>query len=243
MKENGRDQVWLTLGIFCAFVILPCAGYGADLTIGNTVSVNGNMNATSFSGDGSGLTNVPGQSSGLVVHDANGQALGVTMGLAQGTYGGFTWEIANGGYYKWNYPAILSQTIFIPSLNRQIIINLGSGFPEFGLSSAQHFFYPTSDCSGQAYGGPIASYQIYWSPVYPSSPGPFERMAFYTGQGKPSYMDIYSFSSNYPNFGWMYDCNNLYPAPTFPVSGLFVPLNEISLPFTVPVQLPLQFTN
>ena len=63
MKGKGRYQVWLTLGIFCVFVILPCAGYGASLTIGNTVSVNGNLNATSFSGDGSGLTNVGGNSS------------------------------------------------------------------------------------------------------------------------------------------------------------------------------------
>ena len=62
MKAKGRYQVWLTLGIFSVFVILPCAGYGASLTIGNTVSVNGNMNATSLSGDGSGLTNVGGSS-------------------------------------------------------------------------------------------------------------------------------------------------------------------------------------
>jgi hypothetical protein len=62
MKGKGRYQIWLTLGIFCVFVILPCAGYGASLTIGNTVSVDGNMNATSFSGDGSGLTNVGGNS-------------------------------------------------------------------------------------------------------------------------------------------------------------------------------------
>ena len=66
MKGKGRYQIWLTLGIFCVFVILPCAGYGAELEIGNTLSttgdwvVNGTINATHFSGDGSGLTNVPG---------------------------------------------------------------------------------------------------------------------------------------------------------------------------------------
>jgi hypothetical protein len=61
---KGRYQIWLSLGVSCLFVILPCAGYGASLTmtIGNTVSVNGNMNATSFTGDGSGLTNVGGSS-------------------------------------------------------------------------------------------------------------------------------------------------------------------------------------
>lgn len=62
MRGKGKYEGWLTLGVFWVFVILPCVGYGASLTIGNTVSVNGNMNATSFSGDGSGLTNVGGNS-------------------------------------------------------------------------------------------------------------------------------------------------------------------------------------
>jgi hypothetical protein len=68
MKGKGRYQIGLTLGIFCAFVILPCTGSGADLSIGNSVSttgnwtVNGAISATSFSGDGSGLTNVGGNS-------------------------------------------------------------------------------------------------------------------------------------------------------------------------------------
>ena len=62
MRRKGKYEGWLTLGTFWVFVILPCMGYGASLTIGNTVSVNGNMNATSFSGDGSGLTNVGGDS-------------------------------------------------------------------------------------------------------------------------------------------------------------------------------------
>jgi hypothetical protein len=66
MKGKGRYQIWLTFGIFCVFLILPCAGYGANLNIGNTVSTNGNwtvtgtISATSFSGDGSGLSNVQG---------------------------------------------------------------------------------------------------------------------------------------------------------------------------------------
>lgn len=66
MKGKGRDQIGLTFGIWCLLVILPCAGYGANLTIGNNVSttgnwtVNGTINATSFSGDGSGLSNVQG---------------------------------------------------------------------------------------------------------------------------------------------------------------------------------------
>jgi hypothetical protein len=66
MKGKGKYQIWLTLGISCLLVMLPCAGYGADLSIGNTVSTTGNwtvtgtINATSFSGDGSGLSNVQG---------------------------------------------------------------------------------------------------------------------------------------------------------------------------------------
>jgi hypothetical protein len=38
---KGKYEIWLTLGISCLFVMSPCAGYGASLTIGNTVSVTG----------------------------------------------------------------------------------------------------------------------------------------------------------------------------------------------------------
>jgi hypothetical protein len=60
MRRNF--QIWVITGISCLLIILPFAGYGASLTIGNTVSVNGNISATSFSGDGSELTNVGGNS-------------------------------------------------------------------------------------------------------------------------------------------------------------------------------------
>jgi hypothetical protein len=66
MKEKWRCQIWLTLGISGAFVISVCSGYGADLSIGSSVSttgdwtVTGTISATHFSGDGSGLANVAG---------------------------------------------------------------------------------------------------------------------------------------------------------------------------------------
>ncbi len=41
MKRKGRYQFGLFFGIFCVFVILPCGGYGANLTIGNTISATG----------------------------------------------------------------------------------------------------------------------------------------------------------------------------------------------------------
>jgi hypothetical protein len=62
---KGKYQIWLTIGISCLFTILPCEGYGADLSIGNNVSttgdwtVTGTINATHFSGDGSALSNIP----------------------------------------------------------------------------------------------------------------------------------------------------------------------------------------
>jgi nitrous oxidase accessory protein NosD len=62
MKSMWRHQIRVVLGISGLLSILTCEGYGASLTIGDTVSANGNMNATSFSGDGSGLTNVGGNS-------------------------------------------------------------------------------------------------------------------------------------------------------------------------------------
>ncbi len=66
MKGKEKHQIWMVLSVLCLFVILPCVGYGADLGIGNNVSttgnwtVNGTVNATSFIGDGSGLSNVTG---------------------------------------------------------------------------------------------------------------------------------------------------------------------------------------
>jgi hypothetical protein len=64
MKGRGRYQIRLTFAIFCLFIFLPCTGHSADLSIGDTVSttgdwtVNGNITATSISGNGSGLTSV-----------------------------------------------------------------------------------------------------------------------------------------------------------------------------------------
>jgi hypothetical protein len=50
MKNIGKHQMWTVLGISCLLSLLTCESYGASLTIGNTVSVNGNLNATSLSG-------------------------------------------------------------------------------------------------------------------------------------------------------------------------------------------------
>ena len=41
MKEKERFPFGLIFGISCLFVILPCSGYGASLTIGNTISMTG----------------------------------------------------------------------------------------------------------------------------------------------------------------------------------------------------------
>jgi hypothetical protein len=56
MKRS--HQMWLSLGVSCLFFVLPCAGHGASLTVGDSVSVSGPMIATHYSGDGSGLFNV-----------------------------------------------------------------------------------------------------------------------------------------------------------------------------------------
>lgn len=65
MKKKGRYQTWMIWGVSFLFGLLPCVGYGADLTIGNTtvsttgnLTVNGTISATSFVGGGSGLTGV-----------------------------------------------------------------------------------------------------------------------------------------------------------------------------------------
>jgi hypothetical protein len=51
---RGENQIWLTLGVSALLAILPFAGYGASLTIGNDISTTGNLTvggtvtATSF---------------------------------------------------------------------------------------------------------------------------------------------------------------------------------------------------
>jgi hypothetical protein len=58
MKRKGRHQIWMTLGISCLLVISPCAGYGADLSIGNAMTINGDLIVTgSISEGGSGARN------------------------------------------------------------------------------------------------------------------------------------------------------------------------------------------
>jgi hypothetical protein len=64
MREEERYHNRLILVLSCLFAILPFSVYGADLRIGSTVATTGNWTATgtvtasSFSGDGSGLSNI-----------------------------------------------------------------------------------------------------------------------------------------------------------------------------------------
>ncbi len=94
MKGKRTYQIWLIYGISCVFVILPCVGYGADLTIGNNVSTTGTVSATSFTGNGSGLTNLDPTklSSGTANISISGNAATVTNGLySSGTYANPSW--------------------------------------------------------------------------------------------------------------------------------------------------------
>jgi hypothetical protein len=97
---KGKYQMWLTLGLSCLFTILPCGGYGADISIGNSVSttgnwtVNGTISATSFTGNGSGLTNLdPAKlSSGTANINVSGNASTVTNGVySSGSYADPPW--------------------------------------------------------------------------------------------------------------------------------------------------------
>jgi hypothetical protein len=64
MRERKISKVAVVPAICCAFFLLPLTGQGADLVIGSNVSTSGDwslhgiVTANSFSGSGSGLTNV-----------------------------------------------------------------------------------------------------------------------------------------------------------------------------------------
>jgi hypothetical protein len=239
MKRKGRYQVWLTLGIFCVFVILPCAGYGADLSIGNTVStsgnwtVNGTVSATSFSGDGSGLTNVKatgGLSSGMEVYDANDQFLGYSSSFPTGDSG----QITSGSPFTFKSPTLSAPPIRIPGLDKEVVFGLWGAW---GSLAGGILYYLSPDCSGPAYGAPITSYQIIGIPNFNAPPPcptcPMPQL-FYTGQGTVQSVLIQSYVI--PGF-----VCNYYGAPPNPIGGWFVPLTEVTLPFVTPVALPLRF--
>jgi hypothetical protein len=240
MKGKGRYQVRLTLGIFCAFFILPCVGYGAALTIGNTVqttgnwTVNGTINATSFSGDGSGLTNVQGTggpSSAIEVYDANDQFLGYSSSFPTGDSGKIT---SGQGSPTWTYPNLSAPSIRIPGLDKEVVFSLWGAW---GSLAGGLLYYLSPDCSGPAYGAPITSYQIIGIPNFNAPPPcptcPIPQLV-YTGQETAQSVLIQSYVI--PGFS----CNN-YGALSNPISGWFVPLTEVTLPFVIPVALPLKF--
>ena len=63
--RKRETQVFMTLGFLGLFFLMPLPGHGADLTISDVITgdgnmtLNGTMSATSFTGSGSGLTNLP----------------------------------------------------------------------------------------------------------------------------------------------------------------------------------------
>jgi hypothetical protein len=276
MKEKRRYQIWMTLSISCLFVILPCAGYGADLSIGNTVSTTGNwtvtgtINATSFSGDGSGLSNVngtvgpagpqgpqgpagpqgatgpqgpagaqgpagpqgavgpAGPSSVIEVYDANGQFLGTTLGFPEG-------DVALETIFKTSRAT--APLIYIPTLKKQVYIDLQSGFIVNNPGTSYGpFFFLSADCTGQVYGTPITIYRIIWNNY--SFP-----LQLYTGNGQPQGFAMQTYSGCYP-ISIVCNCKTATYQDNVSMSNVFVQLSEVpqtSLPFTIPVALPLEY--
>jgi hypothetical protein len=231
MKGKERYSIWLILGIFCVFVILPCAGYGATLTIGDTVSttgnwtVNGNINATSFSGDGSGLTNLPGTgepSSLFKVYDANNQFLGYSRSFPTGDSGSFSYNGSSPP--TWKYPTFSPPSVRIPELEREVVFYMTGAL---GDVMGGTVYYTSTDCSGTAYGATITSYQIlsYWNG---------QQAVYYTGQEASQGVFIQSYQN--ANQG----CNAQGPLAN-PIYGWFVPLTQVTLPFNTPIALPLKF--
>ena len=98
--RKGDKQVFVTLGFLGLLFLMPFSGNGADLTVSDVITGNGNMtlngamSATSFSGSGSGLTNLsPAQlSSGTANINISGNAATVTNGIySSGSYADPSW--------------------------------------------------------------------------------------------------------------------------------------------------------
>jgi hypothetical protein len=98
--RKGETQVFMTLGFLGLLFLMPLSGDGADLTISNLITGNGNMtlngtmSATSFSGSGSGLTNLDPTrlSFGSANINISGNAATVTNGVYNsGSYADPSW--------------------------------------------------------------------------------------------------------------------------------------------------------
>jgi len=96
-RETG---VFITLAFFGLLFLMPFSGNGADLTVSDVITGNGNMtlnggmSATSFSGSGSGLTGLDptNLSSGTANINVSGNAGSVTNGLySSGSYADPSW--------------------------------------------------------------------------------------------------------------------------------------------------------
>ena len=162
------------------------------------------------------------------VYDANDQFLGYSSSSATGDPGYINVTDSNGS----NIVSVKGITtigppIRIPSLDKEVVIALNYGTPPFVT-----FYYTTADCSGTAYAGPIASYQVVGGIDYSTNPPSYH---YYVGQGAPQNVTIQSYSTP----GWA--CNMPSGPITFPTPGYFVQIAEVTLPFLTPVALPLRF--
>ena len=101
--RKGETQVLIMLGFLGLLFLMPLSGDGADLTISNVITGNGNMTlngamtATSFSGDGSGLTNLDPTklSSGMANINISGNAATATTATTATTAPATTATTAN----------------------------------------------------------------------------------------------------------------------------------------------------
>lgn len=102
--RKGETQVFITLWFLGFLFLMPLSGDGADLTISNVITGNGNMtlngamSATSFSGSGSGLTNLDPTklSSGTANINISGNAATATTANSVAAGGVVTVGLADG---------------------------------------------------------------------------------------------------------------------------------------------------
>jgi hypothetical protein len=136
---------------------------------------------------------VSGNSSGsLIAYDAGSQKLGNYLG---------------------------DSYVFVPSLNRQVVIRPADG----DIEGCGSLLYESTDCTGTPYAYPYLSYYVFKS-----------RNKIYSGNKVvPALKTIKSY---WEDCGTAPSCSQ-----DVDVQDYFVPVTESVLPFTVPVALPLHF--
>jgi len=190
----------LLAGLF-AVVLMSGLVYG-EVEIKDNIKISGQGNHITFPNQSAQGTALP------KVYDASGNFLGISQGFfiynSVGTF------------------MVYDITIYLPSIQKMLIMSLQSGDID-GLTTNEHFYYTSTDCSGTAY-----------MTLGKASALSRDGASIVTGNNSILPAQITA-KSHRPNGG---SCiMNDWSSPTV-VETLDI---TAQMPFTLPVAVPLQF--